>query len=70
MAIDIIAIQSGNPINDKSAICSALPTGGYSKLIVRPNYPLDLTIENIEEKFTDRFDDPSYYYGNGTQGSW
>lgn len=69
MAIDIIAIQSGVPINNKAAICSALPTGGYSKLIVRPNYPVDLTIENIEEKFTNRFDDPSYYYGDGTQGS-
>jgi hypothetical protein len=69
MAIDIIAIQSGVPINNKSAICSALPTGGYSRLIVRPNYPVDLTIENIQEKFTDRFDDPSYYYGDGTQGS-
>jgi hypothetical protein len=69
MAIDIIAIQSGVPINNNSAICSALPTGGYSRLIVRPNYPVDLTIENIQEKFTDRFDDPSYYYGDGTQGS-
>jgi len=61
MAIDIIAIESGNPINNTSAICSALPTGKYSKLIVRPNYPVDLTIENIEEKFTDRFDDITYY---------
>jgi uncharacterized protein (DUF2344 family) len=69
MAIDIIAIQSGNPINDKSAICSALPTGGYSKLIIRPNFPVNLTIENIQDKFKDRFDDPSYYYGDGTQGT-
>lgn len=69
MAIDIIAIQSGVPINNKSAICSTLPTGASSKLVIRPNYPVSLTIENIEEKFTNRFDDPSYYYGDGTQGS-
>jgi|688.fasta_scaffold17291_13 hypothetical protein len=69
MAIDIIVAQSGQPINNKSAICSTLPTGGYSKLIVRPNFPVNLTIQNIEQKFTNRFDDPSYYHGNGTQGS-
>lgn len=69
MAIDIIAIQSGVPINNKSAICSTLPTGASAKLIIRPNYPVNLTIENIQEKFTNRFDDPSYYYGDGTQGS-
>ena len=65
MAIDIIAINTDNPINNKCTICSALPTGGYSKLVVRRNFPVDLTIENIEEKFTNRFDDPSYYYGIG-----
>lgn len=66
MAIDIIAISSGSPINDKKAICSTLPTGQTAKLVVRPNYPVDLTIGNIENKFDQRFDDPSYYYGSGT----
>jgi hypothetical protein len=69
MAIDIVVVESGNPINNKTAICSALPTGKYAKHIVRLNYPVDLTIDNIEEKFSGRFDDPSYYYGDGTQGT-
>lgn len=69
MAIDIRAIKSGVPINNKSVVCSALPTGSFSKLVIRPNFPVGLTIENIQEKFATRFDDPSYYYGNGTQGS-
>lgn len=63
MAIDIITINPSNPINNKYAICSALPTGFYSKLLVRKGYSDDLTIENIESKYEDRFDDPSYYYG-------
>jgi hypothetical protein len=63
MANDIISIDPTKPINNKYAVCSALPTGFYSKLLVRPNYPLDLTIESIQNKFDNRFDDPSYYYG-------
>jgi len=66
---DINAIVSGIAINNKKAICSTLPTGFSAKLFIRPNQPKDLTIENIENKFKDRFDDPSYYYGDGTQGS-
>jgi hypothetical protein len=64
MAIDIIVIDPTKPINNKYAICSMLPTGSYSKLLVRENYPGDLTIANIENKYDDRFDDPSYYYGS------
>jgi len=63
--IDIIAIDNSKPINNKYAACSALPTGFYSKLLVRKNYPVDLTIANIESKFAERFDDPSYYFGTG-----
>lgn len=66
---DISAIISGVAINDKRSICSTQPTGFSAKLLVRDNYPADLTIENIENKFIDRFDDPSYYYGDGTQGT-
>lgn len=64
MAIDITVAISGVDINDKRAVCSTLPTGATAKLLVRPNYPVNLTIENIEEKFTDRFDDPRYYTGD------
>ena len=65
MANDIIAIDPTKPINNKYAICSVLPTGFYSRRLVRENFPKDLTIENIQDKFDNRFDDPSYYYGGG-----
>ena len=65
MANDITTAVSGIAINNKRAVCSVLKTGFYSKLLVRPNYPVDLTIENIQNKFDNRFDDPSYYYGGG-----
>jgi hypothetical protein len=64
MAIDITVAVSGIDINDNRAVCSTLPTGRSSKLLVRENYPVDLTIGNIAEKFTDRFDDPRYYSGD------
>lgn len=64
MANDITVAISGIDINDKRAVCSTLPTGETAKLLLRPNYPVDLTIENIEAKFTDRFDDPRYYTGD------
>lgn len=65
MANDIQVIASGIAINNKRAICSTLPTGETAKRLVRPNHPVNLTIENIQSKFDNRFDDPSYYYGVG-----
>lgn len=65
MANDIMTIDASQPINNKYAVCSVLPTGSYSRLLVRENYPADLTIESIQSKFDDRFDNPSYYYGGG-----
>lgn len=61
MATDINAINPELPINNKYAVCSTTPTGHSAKLLVRPNYPGDLIIENIESKYDDRFDDVSYY---------
>jgi hypothetical protein len=72
MANDITTAISGIAINNKRAVCSTLPTGSSAKLLIRPNYPVNLTIENIQNKFQDRFDDPSYYYGcdiNGVLGT-
>lgn len=63
---DIQAIQSNKGINNKNAICSTTVTGYSYKLVIRPNYPLDLTIESVQNKFDTRFDDPSYYFGNST----
>lgn len=68
MAIDIIAIDPSKPINNKYAVCSTLPTGLSARLLVRENHPKNLTIENIESKFNNRFDDPSYYHGGCTDG--
>lgn len=69
MAIDIIAINPAKPINNEYIVCSALPTGGYSRLLVHENFPGNLTIENIESLYSNRFDDPSYYYaGSGGGG--
>jgi hypothetical protein len=65
MKIDIITAISGVAINDNKVICSTLPTGETAKRLIRPNYPVNLTIENIQSKFADRFDDPSYYFGIG-----
>lgn len=65
MANDIIAIDVSKGINNKYAVCSAVTSGYYSKHLVRGNYPVNLTIENIQAKFDHRFDDPSYYYGGG-----
>jgi hypothetical protein len=65
MANDIQVIVSGVAINNSQAICSTLPTGETAKRLVRANDPVDLTIANIQSKFDDRFDDPSYYYGVG-----
>jgi hypothetical protein len=65
MANDIFRINNTQGINNKYAVCSATVGGYYSKLLVRPNYPVNLTIENIENKLDNRFDDPSYYYGGG-----
>lgn len=65
MANNIITVDVTKQINNKYAVCSALPTGAYSKRLIRANYPKNLTIENIEDKYDNRFDDPSYYYGIG-----
>jgi hypothetical protein len=65
MANDIALIKQNIAINDKRAVCSTMPTGETAKRLVRSNYPVNLTINNIESKFDNRFDDPSYYYGIG-----
>lgn len=64
MATDITTAISGVAINNKRAICSTLPTGETAKLLVRANFPVNLTIENIENLYDNRFDDPRYYTGD------
>ena len=62
---DIQAIESNKGINNKNTVCSTTVTGYSYTRLIRPNYPVDLTIESIQDKFDNRFDDPSYYYGIG-----
>ena len=67
MANDIIRIDPLQPINVEYAVCSAMPTGKRSSLLKFGYYSQNLTIENIESKYDDRFDDISYYtLGNST----
>lgn len=63
MATDIITSMVGQPINNRCAIMTSFPTGKYTKVLLKPE--TDLTISDIESKYDDRFDDPSYYYGGG-----
>lgn len=52
---DITRVDSTRPINNKAAICSTTVTGFTTKKIIRPNFPVNLTISNIENKFGNRF---------------
>jgi hypothetical protein len=61
MKIDIIRIDNTKGINNTNAVLSTSVTGRSSTLSVRPNYPGDLTIENIQNKFSEKFDDVTYY---------
>ena len=63
MAIDIIKARDTQPINDKSAIVTTSTTGTFSKLLGLPE--TYLTIGIIENKYDNRFDNPSYYFGGG-----
>jgi len=67
MAIDIILANSGNPIQNGSCIVTCSNVGQYSVL---DTYAATTpAISDIQSKYDNRFDDPSYYYGDGTQGS-
>lgn len=65
MAIDIISIDSQKEANTISMVCSTTPTGFSAKKIVLDDAPVDQQIENIESKFNDKFDDPTYYFDDG-----
>lgn len=63
MANDITTAVSSNPIKNGTALVSCTKTGEYSVLNTYvKNTP---TISDIQSKYDDRFDDPSYYYGIG-----
>lgn len=62
MANDISIIVSGQPIKNGTAVVSTTFTGEYSTL---DTYVLNSpTIEEIQDKYDTRFDDPRYYTGD------
>jgi hypothetical protein len=66
MANDIQAAVSGVAVKNGTVIVSSTFTGEYSVLNTYvKNTP---TIATIQSKYTDKFDDPTYY-SNGVQGS-
>lgn len=67
MTNDIQKSISANDIKNGTMIVTTSWTGQYSKYDAYvKNTP---TLEDIQSKFQDRFDDPSYYYGDGQQGN-
>jgi len=61
MATDIIRLNNANGINNSRAVMSTMITGGSSKLTLQENYPVNLTIQNIESKYDTKFDEIHYY---------
>jgi hypothetical protein len=63
MAIDIIKAKTANVIKNGSAVVTCSAAGFYS---LNDEDALNTpTIAAIQEKYTNRFDNPSYYYGGG-----
>jgi hypothetical protein len=63
MANDIQKSISANPIKNGTSVVSCTFTGEYGTLDTYvSNIP---TITDIQDKYDNRFDDPSYYYGIG-----
>jgi hypothetical protein len=61
---DIKLIDTDAPIKNGSLVSSCTTTGFYNtENTYVNNKPI---ITDIETKYSDKFDDPSYYYGNGT----
>jgi hypothetical protein len=62
MANDIKVVVSGEPIKNGTIVVSTTVTGEYSTI---DTYSLNNpTIEQIQNKYETRFDDPRYYTGD------
>ncbi len=64
---DAAKAKSAEPIKNGTATVTCTQTGEYSTINTYAS-PLP-AISGFDSKFLNRFDDPSYYYGNGTQGT-
>lgn len=67
MANDIQKSISANNIKNRTIVVSSCPTTGSIKTLDAfvTNNP---TISDIQAKYDNRFDDPSYYFGIGDSG--
>lgn len=61
MANDIQIAVSGQPIKNGTLVNHTTITGQYSTLDTYVNN--SPVIADIDDKYDNRFDDPSYYYG-------
>lgn len=72
MANDVAKSRSAEPIKNGTMVVTCPFTGlpsSPSTILYNQYVKNTPTITDIEAKYTNRFDDPSYYYGNGTQGT-
>lgn len=69
MANDIAKANSSNNIKNGTLVITSKVTGPTSKDFLNTYVKNTPSIDTIQAKYTNRFDDPSYYYGNATQGS-
>lgn len=69
MASDIQKSKADNLIKNGTVVVSVLATGFTSKNLLNTHVTNIPVIEDIENKYDERFDDPSYYYGGGGGGS-
>ena len=63
MANDISKIITANPIKNGTVVVSCKKTGLSDKDLLNTYVKNTPTINDIESKYDNRFDDPSYYYG-------
>lgn len=65
MANDITKAISANPLKNGTLLVQCKATG-FSVSDINDKYVKNTpTITDIENKYDDRFDDPSYYHGIG-----
>lgn len=68
MANDISKIISANEIKNGTAIVGCKVTGLTNNDLLNTYVKNTPTISDIQDKYDDRFDDPSYYYGCNVDG--
>lgn len=65
MANDIDLIIAENPIKNGTLLTQCNPTGKYR--VYNEYVKTTPTINDIQNKYDERFDDPAYYYGIGNE---